>query len=171
MSIYTPNSSRFINHYHSRFIQKFPFLVEMFYWALNYGFYTATKFLVAMLFSTDGLWEVAEAHGISILHAEHSAWTKLFFPLTEVGVQQFFMKGHEHMLTFLNRIYSFVHIPGTVFFISWYYFSTPNHATARHRPPHNDAMQLHRLLRVQCVAVHASATAAREFRLPRHRPP
>ena len=126
---HTPNSSRFINHYHSRFIQKFPFLVEMFYWALNYGFYSCTKFLAAMLFSTDGLWEVAESHGIAVLHAEHTAWTRIFFPLTEVGVQHFFMNGHESILTFLNRAYSLVHIPGTVFFISWYYFSAPNHAT------------------------------------------
>lgn len=30
--IYTPNSSRFKNYFHSRIMQKLPFLVEMFYW-------------------------------------------------------------------------------------------------------------------------------------------
>lgn len=64
----TPNSSRFARHLHSRFVQKFPFLVEMFYWILNYAFYSCTKALAQALSpaGTDVV-QLAQDHGISIL--------------------------------------------------------------------------------------------------------
>ncbi|KNB19662.1 hypothetical protein FOXG_16892 [Fusarium oxysporum f. sp. lycopersici 4287] len=41
--VHTPNSSRYAKYWHSRFIQKFPFLVEMFYWVVNLLFYVGVK--------------------------------------------------------------------------------------------------------------------------------
>lgn len=41
-TIQTPNSSRFAGHFHSRILQKFPFLIEMFYWVLTFLFYRMT---------------------------------------------------------------------------------------------------------------------------------
>ncbi|CAM1505634.1 Fc.00g112710.m01.CDS01 [Cosmosporella sp. VM-42] len=124
----TPNSTRFANNLHSRFIQKFPFLVELFYWALNYSFYLSAKATAELIFSTDGMWELAEKHGSSVLYFEHESFFSFLFPLREVGVQQFFMTGHQGMLTFLNRTYSLVHIPATISFLSWYYYAAPTHA-------------------------------------------
>lgn len=39
------------------------------------------------------------------------------------------MNGHQDALTFLNRSYSLIHIPGTIGFIGWYYYSAPSHPT------------------------------------------
>jgi hypothetical protein len=110
-----PDSSAFANHLHSRILQKFPFLVEMFYWALNYAAYSFTKAIAASLYATkDGVTELAQEHGISILNFEHHSMFSIFFPISEVDFQTFFTTGHPIILTFFNRIYSLVHIPGTV---------------------------------------------------------
>lgn len=110
----TPNSSRYANHWHSRFIQKFPFLVEMFYWAVNLGFYVGVKNGSELIFATDGVWQTAEKHGIAVLDFEQSGPFSFLFPLREVDVQQFFRLHHQTMLTILNRAYSLIHIPVTV---------------------------------------------------------
>lgn len=38
-------------------------------------------------------------------------------------MQQVFMR-HETMMHWINRIYSFIHIPGTIFFLAWLYYYT-----------------------------------------------
>ena len=114
MVIHTPNSSRYANYYHSRFIQKFPFLVEMFYWAVNLLFYVSVKAASELLFATKGVWQIAENHGIAVLELEHESFFSFLFPLREVDVQLFFRTGHQAMLTVLNRAYSLIHIPVTV---------------------------------------------------------
>lgn len=118
MLVTTPNSSRFADHWHSRVLQKFPFLIEMFYWVLNLAFYAVTKAVAQLLFSkNEGLWQLAEDHGISILDIEHKSWLSFIFFIREVDFQQWFLNGHLTAMTFLNRIYSLVHIPGTVAYV------------------------------------------------------
>ncbi|KAF2094319.1 hypothetical protein NA57DRAFT_46879 [Rhizodiscina lignyota] len=125
----TPNTSRFRNNWHSRLLQKFPFLIEMFYWIINYAFYRMTAVLSQRIFAATGIWEVAQSHGIQVLEIEQFAplihW---LFPIRERNVQQWFMAGHQDALTVLNRVYALIHIPGTVGFIAWYYYVAPNHA-------------------------------------------
>lgn len=125
----TPNSSRFANHIHSRILQRFPFLVEMFYWVLNYLFYACTKAIAQSLSPADvTVVELAQEHGIGILNLEHNTpIVKWFFPIEEADFQGFFLSKHPGLMTFFNRIYSLVHIPGTVAFLSWYYFVAPDH--------------------------------------------
>ncbi|KAK5198033.1 hypothetical protein LTR99_009450 [Exophiala xenobiotica] len=126
----TPNSSRFADHIHSRILQKFPFLIEMFYWILNLLFYTLTKAIAQLFFSNyGGLRQLAQDHGLLILDIEHKSWLSFLFPIQESAFQAWFLNNHLSTITFLNRIYSLVHIPGTVTFLSWYYFAAPNHAT------------------------------------------
>ena len=123
------DTSRFAGNLHSRLLQKFPFLVEMFYWALNYVAYTMTKKIAAHMFETHGGEEVtalAQSHAIDILTLEHDTFLSFFFPITEVSVQQFFLR-HQSILSIFNQLYSLVHIPGTVAFLSWYYYVAPNH--------------------------------------------
>lgn len=116
-TVRTPNTHRFRNHWHSQILQKFPFLIEMFYWALNYAVYSFTKVLAEDFYDGkgNGVVELAQSHGISILDFEHNSWARFFFPLSEVDVQRFFLaNGHTTLMTILNRAYSLVHIPGTV---------------------------------------------------------
>lgn len=121
----TPDTSRFANYWHSRFIQKFPFLVEMFYWAVNLLFYVGIKQASELIFATDGVWKTAENHGIAVLWFEHESPFRFFFPLREVDVQMWFRTDHQTMLTVLNRAYSLIHIPVTVSFLAWYYYAAP----------------------------------------------
>ncbi|KKK24827.1 hypothetical protein AOCH_000254 [Aspergillus ochraceoroseus] len=127
LAINTPNSSRFARHLHSRVLQKFPFLVEMFYWILNYLFYSCTK-VISQHLSPAGrdVVQLAQDHAIGILDFEHHAGFNFVFPIEESDFQAFFLNGHPHWMTFFNRIYSLVHIPGTVLFISWYYWAAPD---------------------------------------------
>ncbi|GAB7353823.1 hypothetical protein MBLNU459_g4195t2 [Dothideomycetes sp. NU459] len=123
-------SAQFGRHLHSRILQKFPFLVEMFYWALNYCAYSITKATAAIMFAGhDGVTQLAQDHGVAILHIEHDSILRFLFPIQEADFQHFFLNGHTTAMTFFNRIYSLVHIPGTVAFLSWYYYAAPDHAT------------------------------------------
>lgn len=127
--IWQMDTSRFAGNLHSRILQKFPFLVEMFYWALNYVAYSMTKRIAAHVFATHGGEEVtalAQSHAIDILTLEHDTFLSVFFPITEVSVQRFFLH-HQSILSIFNQLYSLVHIPGTVAFLSWYYYVAPNH--------------------------------------------
>jgi len=114
-TIITPDTRRFRDNYHSRILQKLPFLIEMFYWALNFVVYSVTKSFAAGLYEGkgNGVVELAESHGINILWLEHDSVARFLFPLREVDVQSFFL-GHTTGMTILNRAYSLVHIPGTV---------------------------------------------------------
>lgn len=127
--IRTPNTSRFANHAHSRLLQKFPFLIEMFYWIITYLFYRMTKVFSQAIFSNEGIWDIAQENGLRILEFQQFGPLSFLFPLKEHDIQQWFMNGHQTALTFLNRTYALIHIPGTVGFIAWYYYVAPNHPT------------------------------------------
>lgn len=114
LHLYTPNSARFANHFHSRVLQKFPFLIEMFYWIITYLFYRMTKVVSQAIFHQDKIWDVAQQNALNILWFENDSPLSWLFPLKEHEVQQWFMHGHQDGLTFLNRAYALIHIPGTV---------------------------------------------------------
>ena len=87
----------------------------MFYWVLNLAFYSLTKEIAQTLFSAnDGLWQLAQDHGVLVLDIEHKSWLRFLFPIKESDFQAWFLNGHLTAITFLNRFYSIVHIPGTV---------------------------------------------------------
>jgi hypothetical protein len=113
-TIYTPNTSRFSHHYHSRLLQRFPFLIEMFYWIITYAFYRCTSIFSQKLFAATSIWDVAQDHALAVLEFEQFSWLSFLFPVPEVEVQQWFMNGHQTFLTVLNRSYALIHIPGTV---------------------------------------------------------
>lgn len=115
IAIDTPDTSRWADYIHSRILQKFPFLVEMFYWAVNYLFYICTKTISAYFSPADiSVVQVAQDHGVGILHIEHDSPFGFLFPVQESDFQYFFLENHKAIMTFFNRIYSLVHIPGTV---------------------------------------------------------
>lgn len=136
-TVLTPNSSRFARHFHSRILQKYPFLIEMFYWIITYFFYRMTAYVSALWYGgSEGLWANAQDHGIALL--EWEAW---FAGSKSTGtdrwlewkIQQWFLTGAElgdirsTLLTILNRSYALIHIPGTVGFIAFYYITAPTH--------------------------------------------
>lgn len=124
-TVRTPNSSRFARHFHSRILQKFPFLVEMFYWVLQFFFYRMTAHLASVYYGgKDNMWETAQNHGIALLELESAMFGRNSLTGTarwiEWNVQQWFLTGARAgdfrgiFLTILNRSYSLIHIPGTV---------------------------------------------------------
>jgi len=112
-SLYTPNSSRFANYCHSRVLQKYPFLIEMFYWMITYALYRYSKVLSQSMSNEVGVWDVAEDHAIAVMEFEQFSWLSFLWPLKELDVQKWFLK-HSALLTILNRSYALIHIPGTV---------------------------------------------------------
>jgi hypothetical protein len=124
--VYTPNTSRFADHYHSRILQRFPFLIEMFYWIITYAFYRSTAILSNAIFSKTKIWDIAQDHALAILEFEQYSWLSFLWPVKEREVQQWFMHGHQTFLTVLNRSYALIHIPGTVGYVckllvpNWY---------------------------------------------------
>lgn len=113
LTIYTPDTSRFSDHLHSRILQKFPFLIEMFYWIITYLFYRLTKIVSRKIFD-ETIIAVAESHGLALLELEQFSWLSFLFPYTEHEFQHWFMDRHQTALTILNRAYALIHIPGTV---------------------------------------------------------
>lgn len=71
----------------------------------------------------EGTVEVARQHALQLIHLEQSL--HLFY---ELPIQRFFL-AHPTLLTWINRIYSFIHIPGTILFLVWLYY----HTTTRNR--------------------------------------
>ncbi|KAL6866512.1 hypothetical protein ACO1O0_002623 [Amphichorda felina] len=135
--IRTPNSSRFARHVHSRILQKFPFLIEMFYWALALGLYRATGAICQLLYGGQRkMWDSAANHGLAMLDMEAYFWGGDYEGperWLEWRIQRWFLHGSEAgdwrvwFLTVLNRGYALIHIPGTVGFISYYYATAPTH--------------------------------------------
>ncbi|KUI64664.1 hypothetical protein VM1G_00779 [Cytospora mali] len=135
-TVRTPNSSRFAGHFHSRILQKFPFLVEMFYWVLQFFFYRLTAYMAALYYGGDQLmWDIGQSHGIALLELEAYMFGKSGVTGTgrwaEWNIQQWFLTGARAgdwrgiFLTVLNRSYALIHIPGTVGFIAFYYYVSP----------------------------------------------
>ena len=100
----------------------------MFYWALNYLFYACTKAISQSLSPPGvGVVRLAQEHGIWVLDLEQTMPViRWFYPIREVDFQAFVL-ARPPLMTFFNRIYSLVHIPGTIAFLSWYYRVAVNH--------------------------------------------
>jgi hypothetical protein len=124
----TPNTSRVKNNIQSRVLQRFPFLMEMSYWVINYAFYRMTAILSQKVFAGKKIWTVAESHGLAILEFKRHGLFSWLFP-GELDIQQWFMHNHQDALSVLNKVYALIHIPGTVGFLAWYYYVAPSHLT------------------------------------------
>ncbi|KAI0480724.1 integral membrane protein [Xylariaceae sp. FL0804] len=137
-TVQTPNSSRFARHFHSRILQKFPFLIEMFYWAIALVVYRLTILLTSREFGgSQGLWDAAQRHGLAILDLEArlsgNGAVEGNVRFAEWRIQQWFLAGvadgdwRGGAITVLNRVYALIHIPGTAGFIAYYYATAPTH--------------------------------------------
>ncbi|KAJ9637804.1 hypothetical protein H2199_007298 [Coniosporium tulheliwenetii] len=124
----TPNTKIFQDRLLSRLLQRFPFLVEAWYWALIYWVYQLGRAFTAVTL-VKGTVEVARQHALQLIHLEQSL--HLFH---ELPIQRFFL-AHPTLLTWINRIYSYIHIPGTILFLVWlYYYTTTRNRLISSRP-------------------------------------
>ncbi|KAI9834770.1 MAG: hypothetical protein M1819_002856 [Sarea resinae] len=115
--IASPNTKVFQGRFLSRTLQKFPFLVECWYWALVYWIYQIGRAFTALTLKEDTV-DVAREHALWLIHTEeklHIFW--------ETGIQGFFMQ-HPFFMLWINRLYSFIHIPGTILFLVWLFYYT-----------------------------------------------
>lgn len=76
----------------------------------------------------EGTVNVARNHALQVIAIEqnlHIFW--------EVPIQQFFM-GYPTLMRYINWLYSFIHIPGTIAFLVWlYYYTITNNRLVQHR--------------------------------------
>ncbi|KIV99987.1 uncharacterized protein PV09_08345 [Verruconis gallopava] len=118
----TPNSRQFKDRWFARVLRKFPFLQEAFYWALIYWVYQLGRAFTALTLVSSTV-DVARQHALQLIRFEQQLG--IFW---EVPIQRFFL-SYPAAMHWINRIYSFIHIPGTILFLVWLYY----HTTTRNR--------------------------------------
>lgn len=124
----TPNTEVFKDRLLSRVLCKFPFLVEAWYWALIYWVYQLGRAFSAVFIIDESVVEVARRHALQLIHIEQRLG--LFI---ELPIQQYFLQ-HPTAMHWINRIYSFIHIPGTILFlVVLYYLTTTRPARQLHQ--------------------------------------
>jgi hypothetical protein len=79
-----------------------------------------------------GTVHVARRHALQLIEIERR-W-RIFW---EINIQQFFLMHHV-LMTCINWVYSFIHIPGTIAFLVWLYYYT----ITQNRAPQNQPGQL-----------------------------
>jgi len=125
-NITSPNTRVFQGRLLSRLLQKLPFLVECWYWALVYWIYQLGRAFSALTLK-EGTVHTARKHALQLIQVEqrlHIFW--------ELSIQGFFLK-HHFLMIWINRLYSFIHIPGTILFLVllYYYTTTRNRIEER----------------------------------------
>ncbi|KAK6364410.1 hypothetical protein LTS17_012175 [Exophiala oligosperma] len=128
--INTPNTAVFQGRLLSRFLLRFPFLIEIVYWGLIYSVYQMGRAMLAERLR-DSTVDVACHHALQVIRLEerlHIFW--------EPAIQRFFLQ-YPGVMYWVNRIYSYVHLPATVtFLVGLYWFAiTRNRTLARWRQP------------------------------------
>ncbi|RMZ92696.1 hypothetical protein DV736_g25, partial [Chaetothyriales sp. CBS 134916] len=116
-SVRTPNTAVFRDRLLSRILFKLPFLVEAWYWALIYWVYQLGRAFTAVTI-VEGAVHVARKHALQVIQVEKRA--HIFW---EMRIQRFSM-SFPRLMTGINWLYSFIHIPGTIAFLVWLYYYT-----------------------------------------------
>ncbi|KAJ6085156.1 hypothetical protein N7499_004785 [Penicillium canescens] len=118
LEVSSPNTAIFQDRLLSRLLRKLPFLVECWYWALVYWTYQLGRAFTAVTLKDDTV-DVARRHALQLIKVEQRLG--IFW---ETVIQRNFLL-HPRAMTWINWIYSFIHIPGTIAFLVWlYYFTT-----------------------------------------------
>ncbi|KLJ12293.1 hypothetical protein EMPG_12636 [Blastomyces silverae] len=129
--VMTPNTAKYRNRCFSRFLRRFPFLVECWYWTLVYWTYQLARAFTAVTLQ-DATVDIARKHALQLIKLEESL--HIFW---EPYIQHYFLH-HPMLLTWTNWLYSFIHIPGTIAFLVWLYY----YNITRNRPEDRYSMKL-----------------------------
>ncbi|KAF3391520.1 hypothetical protein F1880_007624 [Penicillium rolfsii] len=116
-TVSSPNTEVFRDRLLSRLLRKLPFLAECWYWALVYWTYQLGRAFTAVTLQEDTV-NVARRHALKLIEVEERLG--IFW---ELPIQHFFLR-HPLVMTWINWIYSFIHIPGTIAFLVWLYYYT-----------------------------------------------
>ncbi|CAG7981645.1 unnamed protein product [Penicillium nalgiovense] len=113
----SPNTTVYQDRLLSRLLRKFPFLVECWYWALVYWTYQLGRAFTALTLKDDTV-DVARRHALQLIVIEEKLG--MFW---EILIQRHFLR-QPIVMPWINWIYSFIHIPGTIAFLVWLYYYT-----------------------------------------------
>lgn len=140
-TVQTPNTAVHKNRLCSRVLRKFPFLVEVWYWALIYWVWVMLRTSLRLCSPTqvyaigrpitaltlrDGTVDVARKHALTLVKLEQ----QLHF-FEEARIQHFFLQ-YPSLMRWIGWLYSFVHIPGSIAFLIFLYW----YINTRNRLPH-----------------------------------
>ncbi|KAL2266666.1 hypothetical protein VTJ83DRAFT_6018 [Remersonia thermophila] len=125
----TPNTEVFKERLLSRLLRSFPFLVEVWYWALIYWVYQLGRAFTAVMLQESTV-NTAREHALQVIHLEQRLGI-----FVEPAVQQWFLQ-HPNLMRWTNRTYSFIHIPGTILFLIVLYHVTTARPRRRFQEEH-----------------------------------
>ncbi|KAL2170651.1 hypothetical protein VTG60DRAFT_4576 [Thermothelomyces hinnuleus] len=120
----SPNTEIFRDRLLSRVLQRFPFLAEVWYWALIYWVYQLGRAFTALTLQESTV-NTAREHGLQVVHAEQALGIFI-----EPAVQRWFLE-RPTLMRWTNKTYSFIHIPGTILYLIVLYHVTT--ARPRHK--------------------------------------
>ncbi|KAK0640504.1 hypothetical protein DIS24_g9303 [Lasiodiplodia hormozganensis] len=116
----SPDNARFRNNITSRFLAKFPFLIEIWYWNLTYWVYQLARALTATIIrNNEAVFARAEAHALAILSFEK----RLHFAI-ELPIQKYILNHMPWLMPILAKIY-YSHITVGVIFLVYIYTYLP----------------------------------------------
>ncbi|KAK1757729.1 PAP2 superfamily-domain-containing protein [Echria macrotheca] len=112
-----PNTEIHKDRFLSRVLRNYPFLVEVWYWALIYWVYQLGRAFTAVTLQASTV-DTAREHALQVIHLEQRLGI-----FVEVAIQQWFLT-HPLLMRWTNRAYSFIHIPGTILFLIVLFYTT-----------------------------------------------
>ncbi|KAK0730215.1 PAP2 superfamily-domain-containing protein [Lasiosphaeris hirsuta] len=121
-TVTTPNTEPYKDYFLSWVLRRYPFLVEVWYWALIYWVYQLGRAFTAVTLQVSTV-DTAREHALQVVDLE-----KRLGIFVELDVQRWFLT-YPLLMRWTNRVYSFIHIPGTILFLIVLYYCT----TARPR--------------------------------------
>ncbi|KAL4993720.1 PAP2 superfamily-domain-containing protein [Aspergillus recurvatus] len=102
----------------SRFLARFPFLIEIWYWLLIYWVYQGLRAISARAIAGHAaIFDRAEHHALQILALEHALHVD-----AELAIQQFVLTKASWLMPFLARVYYSHIVLGVIFFAYTYTF-------------------------------------------------
>ncbi|KAM7219393.1 PAP2 superfamily domain containing protein [Rhypophila decipiens] len=122
--VISPNTEVHQDRLLSRLLLRLPFLVEVWYWALIYWVYQLGRAFTAVTLQV-GTVNAAREHALQVIHLEQ--WLGIFI---ERDVQSWFLQ-YPQLMKMTNKIYSFIHIPGTILYLIVLFYLTTTRP--RHR--------------------------------------
>jgi hypothetical protein len=117
-----PDNSRFRDNISSRFLARFPFLIEIWYWNLAYWIYQVSRAITAVkIRGNDDVFEAAKNHAVSILSLE-----EVHHFAIEQGLQAWVLRTFPSLISVLAAVYH-SHIIVSVAFIVYTYTYLARH--------------------------------------------
>ncbi|KLO15633.1 hypothetical protein SCHPADRAFT_824512 [Schizopora paradoxa] len=113
-----PDTAKYSGRLVSRFLARFPFLMEVWYWLLTYWVYQIARAMQALTMGK-GTRGIAQRHAELIIIIERALHIDI-----ELALQKIILT-RPALLYFFNKTYAMVHIPATIAFFAYSYYAFP----------------------------------------------